>query len=230
MLASARHQFIYIHVPRTAGRSIRRALRPYSDLKGAHVAVWARRLKVAPPLPSWQISLRDHATALQIRDAAPADFFQTAFKFAIVRNPWDWHVSMHHFLKENPKTDVYGGGVLDFPKFVQSAAAHQCHCRQRRLVADEHGQLMVDFLGRYESLERDFEYVQRVLGIRGRLRRRNRSHHRDFRSYYTPRLWQIVARRCREDIRLFGYEPMVTDPHADVVPPLPAPRQPLAAG
>jgi hypothetical protein len=229
MLASARYRFLYIHVPKTAGRSLRRALRPYSDLRGGHFAAWGRKLGLVRPLPDWQSSLTDHATARQIRDAAPAEFFQTAFKFAVVRNPWDRYVSMFHFLKGHPQLDALGDGGTDFSEFMQSKAVRGYRRHQHTFLVDERGQLLVDFVAHFEDLQRGFDHVQRVLGIRGRLPRRNRSHHRDFRSYYTPRLWKIVARRCREDIRLFGYEPMVDDPYANVAPTLPAPRYLRAA-
>ncbi len=206
MLVSQRYRFIFVHVPKTAGRSIKRALRPYSDLRGGHLAAWGRRLRLARPLPSWQLSLVDHVNARQIRDAAPAEFFRIAFKFAVVRNPWDWHVSMYHYLKTNPQIDVHGARQLDFPDFLESKVSLRYRRRQRSYLVDEGGRLLVDFVGRFEYLRRDFDRVLRVLAIRAHLPRRNRSFHRDFRSYYTPRLWQIVADRCRHDIALFGYE------------------------
>jgi hypothetical protein len=64
----------------------------------------------------------------------------------------------------------------------------------------------VDFVGRFEALERDFATVCRRIGIDPSLPHINRSTHRDFRDYYTPRTKAMVAEAYSADIERFGYE------------------------
>jgi len=65
--------------------------------------------------------------------------------------------------------------------------------------------LLVDAVGRFESLEEDFSQICRRLGLSANLPHANRSSHRDYRFYYTDRTIEYVADRCRDDISRFGY-------------------------
>jgi hypothetical protein len=74
-----------------------------------------------------------------------------------------------------------------------------------KFVTDHQGNLIVDFVGRFENLMEDFALLCHKLNITGTLGRRNRSQHRDYRSYYSARAIELVAQGCAEDIQLFGY-------------------------
>ena len=65
--------------------------------------------------------------------------------------------------------------------------------------------MLVDFLGRYESLPADFAWVCRRLGIEAQLTRRNRSRHDDYRRYYDQSTKAFVAEHWQRDIDLLDY-------------------------
>ncbi len=68
------------------------------------------------------------------------------------------------------------------------------------------GRLLVDFVGRYERLHEDFQYVCRTLGVEATLPHVNPSRHGDYRSYYNIRTMNMLKDVAREDIEMFAYE------------------------
>ena len=110
--------------------------------------------------------------------------FGEAFKFAFVRNPWDRFISMCFHPKPQP----------------------QDHCRsQYEFICDEQGNVLVDFVGHFESLQEDWEKVCSTLGISKYLPHIRKGNHADYRSYYTPESWSNIAELYRRDIEVFGY-------------------------
>jgi len=64
----------------------------------------------------------------------------------------------------------------------------------------------VDFLGHYENLAADFEFVCRTLKVESKLLRENQNSSRmDYEKYYTPETRQIVGEVYRDDIEILGY-------------------------
>ena len=63
---------------------------------------------------------------------------------------------------------------------------------------------MVDFVGRFEELEQDWNFLQKKFGLPV-LPHQNRTNHVDYRQAYTPELAAIAAKRYERDIELFDY-------------------------
>jgi hypothetical protein len=81
-------QVIFVHNPRTSGTAIRRALLHGKDPNA----------NISPPFdqPGGElIKNRKHVFARQARAETPADVWDSRFKFAVVRNPWDRVVSLY---------------------------------------------------------------------------------------------------------------------------------------
>ena len=77
---------------------------------------------------------------------------------------------------------------------------------QKDFVTDQEGNLIVDFVGRYERLAEDFDTVCQQLNIKTRLPHKNQSKTRqDWHSYYNKHTYQLVADHFREDLAFFGY-------------------------
>lgn len=66
----------------------------------------------------------------------------------------------------------------------------------------------MDFVGRFENLQEDFDYVcDRVRIKRKKLTHANKSKRdRDYRKYYDSETKEIVAKKYADDIGRFGYE------------------------
>jgi hypothetical protein len=133
-----------------------------------------------------------------------------------VRNPWDLQVSsFHHIRRERPH---YLGGHDDFEGFLRwkldPDRPFQYHLDtsielQSDYLIDLRGEIVVDFIGRYERLGKDFAEACRRIGIPKpdlSHERRATDRRRDYRSYYSDETAELVATRFRRDIELFGYE------------------------
>ncbi|WP_423219761.1 hypothetical protein [Cognatiyoonia koreensis] len=65
----------------------------------------------------------------------------------------------------------------------------------------------VDFVGRFERLNEDFDLIAKRLGRDVKLEHRNASTLRktDYRDAYTPQMIEVVAKAYARDIAYFGY-------------------------
>ncbi len=207
MLISDSHKFIFVHVYKTAGTSIRQALSAYAQpLKRPLCLRVLRRLgaqQLAQKNPL--MAIHHHSSARQIQAAFTPGEFEQFYKFAFVRNPWDWQVSLyHHMLKEESHHQYeLAKSFESFDQYIHWRVNNKR--LQKDFVADEGGNLIVDFVGHLETLEPDFTLVCDRLGLNCQLSHLNRSAHKDYRSYYTPETAALVAEAFKADIEFFGY-------------------------
>ena len=215
MLISYSHRFIFVHVGKSAGLSIRNALRPYCTEPEKFKIRKPPKLKNNQPNPMYTVweSLLLHPSCLDIRREVPPEIFAQFYKFAFVRNTWDILVSLYHFMLRDPAIPRHAEvkALAGFDEFIEWAIAEKNPFPkgitkfQSDMLTDEKGQLLVDFVGHYESLEQDFAGICRRLGIDASLPHLNRSRHTDYRCYYTDRARGRVQDYFQRDIQLFGH-------------------------
>jgi hypothetical protein len=215
VLLSLRHKFLFVHIAKTGGTSVRAALAP---LRWRDPYYWAAflcsRLSHATG-HRLGVKLPRHAKAIAAQEMLPREVFARLFKFAFVRNPWDLQVSsFHHIRRERPHLL---GPHQDFESFLRykldPERPYQYHIEtsielQSDYLVDLHGRVIVDFVGRYERLEEDYAQVCRRIGIRAPQlphRRRAADRERDYRRYYNERTTDLVAAHFRRDIEMLGY-------------------------
>ena len=215
MVLSHSYRFVFIHVAKTGGLSVREALLPYSVEPDKFIMRRPPKMvkdRVNPLYQVWETLLL-HASASDAKRGLPPDVFERYFKFAFVRNPWDQLVSMYHFILREPEApkhdqvkalgsfDTFVEWVVEtpepFPKGVPKL--------QSEMITDARGNLLVDFIGAYENLQEDFDEITRILGIQAVLPHVNRSVHQDYRDHYNDRTRALVAEHFRPDIERFAY-------------------------
>ena len=210
MLISHTHRFAFVHVPKTAGSSVVIALGGHADCANNF---WANRWLAAIGIhvnhvAPWRYKrFRPHVAAAVLQAQLPTAVFNGLFKFAFVRNPWDLLVSSYHYLRTKPE-HRRSRLVRSLPSFTDYVEYEISRGRlvQSALLCDRRGTLLMDFVGRYESLESDFDFICRRIGLEATLPRVNAGSRGDYRGYYTPSLAGRVAEAFAADIDRFGYD------------------------
>ncbi|MDX1572016.1 MAG: sulfotransferase family 2 domain-containing protein [Xanthomonadales bacterium] len=205
MLISDEKQFIFVHVRKAAGSSMRRVLRPYAVAKssGRMNKLLSRAGLVRDYRRRW---FRHHAALSDAQQSMPADRFRSYFKFAFVRNPWDRLVSEYEFLRGFPRHRRHQRAMqLSFPEFVRYQATRS-DAYQFPMLCDRSGQVGMDFIGRFENLQADFDHVCHMLRLEPiELPHANRGETRDPAEYYDAETIEFVRETWRDAVELFGY-------------------------
>jgi hypothetical protein len=216
MLLSHKYRFLFVHIAKTGGTSVRTAL---------------NRLRWRDPmyylmLPCHRLSsltghrlgtkFPRHSHIVAAKEMLPEEFYRQLFKFAFVRNPWDLQVSsFHHIRRERPQ---YMNGISDFNEFMRwkfdPDRPYQYHIDtslslQSDYLVDLHGNDQMDFIGHFENLQDDFDHVCRTVGVAPislPFKRQSKSRDQDYRSYYDDEVAELTGQHFRRDIELLGYD------------------------
>lgn len=183
------HKFLFIHIPRTGGTSIEEQFQ-YNEAKEKN--------------KHW--NLNDWKNRLSNED------FESYFKFAFVRNPWDIIVSKY-FDKGWYSSPIQGrGGEIGY----YSGKSLKYFLDHYEPAAHEHGDGLLDylkpnemdFIGRFENRTQDLEYICKKIGIniKSSTKARSHRHKKHYTTYYDDETREIVAKRYARDIEYFGYE------------------------
>ena len=211
-MISYKHSFIFIHIYKVAGTSIRKALRKYAYpniLKRYTNYVVSRiseRLDKEIPYPFYpQINLPPHITARELQEELPKNIFDSFLKFAFVRNPWDWQVSSYFFMQQKPSH--YQHEIIkemSFDEFIEWRVNEDLKL-QKRFVVNNKGELIIDFIGKFDNLSNDFQTICERIGINASLPYENRSAHRSYQGYYNGKTKNLIAKYYQEDIEFFEF-------------------------
>jgi hypothetical protein len=193
-----------------AGTSITSALGKYEEWHGAKNllrAAWRYAPHtLIPTTKSMEVyPLRDHARATELKASIPD--YDRLFTFAFVRNPWDWQVSLYHFMKSRPLRPNHSMvKAMSFEDYLHWRLEHDLHL-QKSFIFDGHGNCLVDFIGKYENLNADFSHICKKVGINETLPELKVSKKRKaYQSYYTEETKALISEAFAPDINAFGYE------------------------
>jgi hypothetical protein len=154
-----------------------------------------------------------------------ADRLRGYWRFAFVRNPFDRLVSCYaEKIRSDGPGHVFVDGVhiglskygrfyrgMPFPEFASVVAeipdedADKHFRSQTSFVFNDDGEMRVDFLGHFESLEKDVAEVGRHLGVEINLPHLLKSSRSPFESYYDEATRAVVRERYSLDFQLLGY-------------------------
>lgn len=168
---------LFIHIPKTAGTSM--MLHPVvgSDKGNGHIPIgcyrvmWSKGLIGVPP-------------------------WESIFKFAFVRNPWDRMVGLY----------FHNGKGIKFKQYVATKRPPS----QKSFITDSDNFILVDFIGRFENLAEDWGIVCERVGVEhtplAHIRTGEKIPREPYKYYYDQEDWDAVAKLFAEDIETFGYE------------------------
>ncbi len=175
MLISHSKKFIFIHIYKTAGTSLTKMLLKYSRFKDfiyygipGYKYIFKKLLQLNSSnknLEEYITGFKTHSTALEVQEKLPSKTFDEYYKFAFVRNPYDWLGSLYFYVCRNPiipKSKILR--KMTFLEFVNDFIDKKPG-KQIDFVTDKNGKIIVDFVGKIENLEKDVKLVTRHLGI-----------------------------------------------------------------
>lgn len=160
-MISHKYKVIFIHIPKVAGQSIETF---FLELHGLD---WQNRAPLLlgpndnPEIGPPRLAHLRAVDYCKYHYISP-DCFNDYFKFSFIRNPWSRTVSFYRYTKYSR--------IVAFEYFVKKVLPdlikeqNWFYGSQYDFVYDEN-RLMIDFLGRYESLDEDFEKLCKRLDI-----------------------------------------------------------------
>lgn len=195
-------RFIFFHNYKVAGSSISDVLSKYEPHYWIRTALRKSGIKKYHPSLA---NFPQHASASYVRRVIDPNTFNAYYKFTFVRNPWDWQVSLYHYMLQS-KSHFQHKLIknMTFEEYIDWRVNNDLKL-QSVFFVDEQGNSLVDFVGKFESLEEDFAKVCDVLSIEKRLPHKNRSEHGSYRDYYDDRTYRLVKEAFAKDIALFDY-------------------------
>tara|TARA_A200000113_G_scaffold96462_1_gene86285 strand:- start:201 stop:845 length:645 start_codon:yes stop_codon:yes gene_type:complete len=179
---------VFFHIPKTAGISISKSL--FGGVKWGHRSVNFYKSHYGEKV------------------------FNSLYKFCFVRNPYDRLFSAYTFLKEggiNNQDLEFSNSHLQefasFDEFVLKGLEKQeimdwVHFKpQYTFVCDENDNIVMDFVGKMETLNTDFNTVCKHLNIESELQKLNMSSEK--KNEFSEKVKTMIKLKYQKDFNLF---------------------------
>lgn len=209
MPISHKYKCIFIHIPKAAGESIGYALNMIDAKTNVNVENrdslygWIDKSSSDLLAHGFLSGVLQHLTLRDLKKVLSPDIMNQYFKFAFVRNPWDRMVSYYHFTKIAFPAEY---SQLSFIQFLNGLSPYLKQ-EQYDFIIDENGDPQVDFIGKLETVARDFKTVCKKINVPElKLPSKNATQHEHYSYYYTNETRELVAELFKNDIRVFGYK------------------------
>jgi chondroitin 4-sulfotransferase 11 len=204
-----KHKYIFIHIPKTAGSSLEVAL-------GGH-----GQLKCFTSFDHINKEPLQHLTANEIKNKLGKSEYNKYYKFSFVRNPFSRCVSEYFWWRGVGKKNKYGRKKCetsftqwvheDLPSLIienQSIDRLIKHnIEQHKFILDANNDKIVNFVGRFEKLQEDFNIVCDKIGIpRQKLPHTNQTKCSHYTEHYNDETKKIIEDYYARDIEYFDYK------------------------
>ena len=220
------YECIFVHIPKTGGQSIENFFLDNIGLSWDLRAPLLLRSNSIQELGPPRLAHLTASEYIKLKYVSEKIFINY-FKFSFVRNPWARLVSHYRYSR------LYS--LYPFKYFVKNVFLQRYYKKnywflrpQYEFLYSNKGQLLVDFVGKFECLDLDFKYVANKLGFYNpellhinksknnylerllckipRFNYLKRSLANDYRDYYDIESRDVVSRLYEKDIELFEYE------------------------
>jgi hypothetical protein len=201
MVISHKHKFIFIKTRKTAGTSLEVFLSTICSEDDIltpivpHVEPHeARNYKANGFL--------NHMPARKIQEKVSPDIWESYYKFCVERNPWDKTLSHYHHIAHRR-----GEPTLSFDQYLDEGEFP----RDFNKYTDNAGQLIVDRVLRYETLNQDLNKLFSELHIpfSGDLTFKAKSNYRtnrkNYQEIYSSQQRYIIEKKFANEIELLDY-------------------------
>jgi hypothetical protein len=206
-MISHEHRCIFIHIPKCGGTSLEDVIwvdessRTPENLWMGFINKYSNK---------YQTGGLQHLKAEQVKLDVGSDIFDSYYKFAIVRNPWDKAVSQFFYIKKRRDLMKYIGlkEKDSFKKYLEKIQKklHVQWDKQVDFLVDRDGHKIINFIGRFENYSADANLILERLGFSGvDIPHKKRGERGGYHEYYDDESMEIVAHLYKEDIEFLNY-------------------------
>jgi len=224
MIISHSKQFVFVHIYKTGGTSIRNCLIKYGTMRQRIFHEFKPTRKLILLLNRtvlnhrWSdedfktfLGIHNHALAREIKEYMGEELFNQYFTFSVVRNPWDWQLSLYFFSKRiNWNTKYYeSSNKFNFKDYLKFHLDNQPPLLLD-FVTDLEGNIIVDKICKVENIDQDFKEILEKLGMDSSkivVPQKNVSSNRerDYRIKYDQESADLVGDYFQKDVDYFKY-------------------------
>lgn len=224
MLISHRYKFIFFSFPKTGSESVRKLLKPYSDIQG---------------IPYWERS-EDHPFYSHISPIEVKEIFQnnswdydSYYKFTFIRNPWARLVSLYNMIYyTRPPTSIIGKIKARIHKRSIPAFNEWLHATKpygsgaggpkdqrwqvygsyslENYILDGDGNELVDEVIKLEEIDERLPALLEKIDIPDHqdlvIPHANRRSSKKYSDYYDDESRELIYQRYKYDIAKFNYQ------------------------
>jgi hypothetical protein len=223
---------VFVHIPKTAGQSIEYVFLNLLDLTWETRAPLLLRRNDRPELGPPRLAHLKASEYVRYKYMSQ-ELFDEYYKFSFVRNPWDRLISIYKHFGFHYR---YEFKTFLMKKFKDTMWLNKSWFvgPQSDFVRKEDGSLIVDFIGKFENLQNDFDHVCQQIGLQPTklpyvnrskteanpslhlkgfttyvwwlLRGKHLQGFKRYQDYYDNESKELVAQLYKQDVELFGYE------------------------
>lgn len=210
MIISHKHKFIFFKTRKTAGTSLQIALSEFCEdndvITGSH-KFYGKETEEQGEGININNFFTDHPhpELEQTKKFLGEDIWNSYFKFAFVRNPYEIVVS-RYFWERRGKLKIDDCSKDNFKSWIKKELTNKSHDWLWPYIATDHIEL--DFIGRYENIQEDTDYICNILNLPKLTLGKNKSGYRDknhYTEYYDNETKDLVSSFFKKDLDLFNY-------------------------
>jgi hypothetical protein len=211
MIVSHKNKFIFLHIPKTAGTSVRNALLPYANplettLRARFVRKIARQFT-----PYRYVNFRNHPhwSLLKAQSILPNEMYANYLKFCFVRHPVDWqhsmfrHILSHSHLPSFQTRFAFIYKHKNFEDYIKWRVDNG-PIPQAIQMLNNKNEIDMDKIARFEFIQQDFANICSAINISATLpflnsNKLNRS------LKISDSVRSLIYQHYKIDYDLFGY-------------------------
>jgi hypothetical protein len=221
-------QFIFVHIPKTAGTSLSSVLKPYTNYCDLEIGGTSFGEQIQPAYIK-RFGLAKHSTAATIRGVVGTVVWSKYFSFSFVRNPFARCLSTFHFLRKWEGLDPEYAAIIkrfkSFEEYVLSDIWLESHGpddifrpQMYWLKTPNKADVLVDFVGHVERINEDMAYVMDMIG-NAKMRKQlisvpqlNTTKQSSAKDITNAAVIEKIVNKYKVDFDTFGYS---FDPHGE---------------